>query len=148
MRGRPRRGRNRGNARPRGGPPRVVRPRSVATRLASGALALAALSSSARATAEVVLTRKDAWELFTDGQVGAFFSWTHGDGFPQPKYGLDASGNPIIVHDVAGGGWNYPAERGPLQDPARPRREYSGSRLSTYGQRAGRSRDDPDREER
>jgi hypothetical protein len=78
------------------------------------------LSSSARATAEVVLTRKDAWELFTDGQVGAFFSWTHGDGFPQPKYGLDASGNPIIVHDVAGGGWNYPAERGPLQDPALP----------------------------
>jgi hypothetical protein len=98
---------------------RVARHR-VAPIITSSGLALAALSSSRRADAENVLLRQDPWEVFTDGQVGAFFSWSYGDGFPRPTYGVGRDGNLIIVHDVTGGGWSYPAERRLLHDPSLP----------------------------
>ena len=84
------------------------------------ALALATLLSASRADADDVLVRAGDWELFTDGQVGAFFSWTRGDGFPLPTYGIGSDGKLTVLHDVSGGGWSYPAERTPLNDPTLP----------------------------
>jgi hypothetical protein len=88
--------------------------------IASSALGLAVLSSAGRAHAEHVLARKGGWEVFTDGQVGAFLSWAYGDGIPQFTYGVAPDGSLTLVHDVQGGGWNYPAERHPLRDPSLP----------------------------
>jgi hypothetical protein len=112
--------RTRRESTPGNGGIREARPIRFRRSVAASALALAALSHSGRADAEIVLVRGDAWEVFTDGQVGVFFSWSHGDGLPQPTYGLDQGGNPTIIHDVAGGGWNYPAERALLHDPSLP----------------------------
>ena len=64
--------------------------------------------------------RAGDWEFFTDGQVGAFFSWTHGNGLPLPTYGVGSDGKLTVLHDVTGGGWSYPAERSPLHDPTLP----------------------------
>jgi hypothetical protein len=98
---------------------RWTRPRRR-TQLASTALVLGALSSSGPAGAETVLLRKGGWEAFTDGQVGAFFSGSFGNGFPVPKYGVGPGGSVIVIHDVTGGGWSYPTERHLLHDPSLP----------------------------
>jgi hypothetical protein len=45
-----------------------------------------------RAGAEKVLATVDDWQLYTDGRIGGFVSWALGDGYPQPIYGVDASG--------------------------------------------------------
>jgi Gram-negative porin len=59
------------------------------------------------ALAEKTLLKTPDWEVYTDGRVGAFLSYTRGDGFPQPP--RDMAGNQI--HDIAGGGLNAQAER-------------------------------------
>jgi hypothetical protein len=81
---------------------------------------VAVLSCSAHATAEVTLFQKGAWDVFTDGQLGAFFSWTYGDGFPRPKFGVAPDGSVTIIHDVTGGGWSYPTDKKLLTDPSLP----------------------------
>jgi Gram-negative porin len=70
-------------------------------------LALTVLLFSGSALAEKTLLKDGDWEVYTDGRAGAFISYTHGQGFPQPTY--DAAGNQI--HDVSGGGLNVQADR-------------------------------------
>jgi hypothetical protein len=84
------------------------------------ASALAVLLSSGRADAEHVLLREGGWEIATDGQFGAFFSWVSGDGLPRATYGVGRDGTLTIVHDVTGGGWSYPTSRQLLHDPSLP----------------------------
>jgi hypothetical protein len=69
------------------------------------ALSSALLPKSAHA--EKTLLKSDDWEVYTDGRVGAFVSYTHGDGLPRPSF--DANGNQ--THDVAGGGLDAIANR-------------------------------------
>jgi hypothetical protein len=70
------------------------------------AFAVGALTSRG-ARAEKTLLKTPDWEVFTDGRVGAFVSYSRGDGYPQPL--RDDMGNQI--HDIAGGGLNAQAER-------------------------------------
>jgi hypothetical protein len=42
------------------------------------------LLAPGRAAAEKVLAKVNDWEVYSDGRVGGFLSWTHGDGGPQP----------------------------------------------------------------
>jgi hypothetical protein len=60
-----------------------------------------------RASAEKVLASADGWQVFSDGRAGAFGSYAHGNGIPQPTVVLipDASGvaQPYEIHSVQGG---------------------------------------------
>jgi hypothetical protein len=71
------------------------------------------------ADAETVLLRDDAWQIFTDGRVGAFASWALGDGLPQQTYRLGPN-NTTIVQQVTGGGWDWPTDRRQVTDPVFP----------------------------
>jgi hypothetical protein len=54
------------------------------TRVLSALLGVALAASVAQeAHAEKVLTKLDNWEVYTDGRVGAFFTYARGDGFPR-----------------------------------------------------------------
>jgi hypothetical protein len=85
-----------------------VRARRVAVCLVGAAL----LFASARAQADVTLTKAvdpkggglGGWELFSNGRINAFFSYTNGDGFPLDKEG----------RLIRGGGATGNARREPL----------------------------------
>ncbi len=77
---------------------------------------LTALAFPRIAVAEKVLAKGDDWEVYTDGRAGGFLSYVHGDALPQSTYGVDASGNQVLLHDVKGGGFDALAERQP--DPS------------------------------
>jgi hypothetical protein len=64
------------------------------------ALALSSALLPRSAHAEKTLLKTEDFEVYTDGRVGAFVSYLHGDGLPRPSF--DAAGNQ--THDVAGGG--------------------------------------------
>ena len=61
------------------------------------------------AAAEKVVSIVDGWQVYTDGRMGGFASYTRGDGYPQPTYdyaidpatgqrAIDpGTGNPMIV---------------------------------------------------
>lgn len=61
------------------------------------------------AAAEKVVSIANGWEVFTEGRMGGFASYTRGDGYPQPTYGYQidpatgqqaidpATGKPIFV---------------------------------------------------
>jgi len=51
----------------------------------SGTLALGVLTQANRADAKESCFKEGESEVFTDGSVGAFLSWSYGDGFPQPR---------------------------------------------------------------
>jgi hypothetical protein len=86
-----------------------------------GLLALAGLGSSKPAHAEKVLVKvDDNWEVYTDGRVGGFLSYAHGDGFPQPTYQLDASGTAVPIRAVSGGGFVVTNEQKPIVDATHP----------------------------
>jgi hypothetical protein len=76
-------------------------------------LALLALPSSA--FAEKIIAKGDDWQVYTDGRVGAFFSWLYGDGFPQSTYkGTNTADDPcVVIRDVKGGGFGALVEQGP-----------------------------------
>jgi predicted porin len=79
----------------------------------------AALFSSGHARAEKVLLKDGDWEVYTDGRVGGFVSYVHGDGFPQPPKVVPAGGGTgVNLHDVVGGGWSPPSENHLLNDPS------------------------------
>ncbi len=73
------------------------------------------------ARAEKVLLKDGDWEVYTDGRVGGFVSYVHGDGYPQPPYVLPAGTAPggvgVPLHAIKGGGWALPAENHLLNDP-------------------------------
>jgi hypothetical protein len=97
----------------------------------------AVLVYSRPAEAETVLLRDDAWEVFTDGRVGAFASWAVGDGLPPPTYALAPNGA-TIVQQVTGGGWGWPAERQQLYDPALPQQAiFSQGQVNQLRVRSG-----------
>jgi len=69
-------------------------------RLVACALFLAVLSLiPGRAAAEKILANVDGWQVYTDGRMGGFASYVHGQGYPQPTYGYQidpATGQPAI----------------------------------------------------
>ena len=85
--------------------------------------AVASLTSS-HARAEKTLFKDGDWEIYTDGRVGGFVSYVHGDGFPQPPYVLPAGTAPgpgsvgVPLHTIKGGGWALPADNQLLNDPS------------------------------
>lgn len=74
------------------------------------ALALSSTLLPRSAHAEKTLLKTDDWEVYTDGRVGAFVSYTHGQGYPQPAF--DANG--MQTHDINGGGLPAIANRSPV----------------------------------
>lgn len=74
--------------------------------IASVCLGLGLLTSlhTRRAAAEVTLVKTDKWELFTDGRVGGFASFTDGDFFPKPTFTTPGdSMTPVKVQPIGGG---------------------------------------------
>ena len=81
--------------------------------------------SARRAAAEVTLVKTDKWELFTDGRVGGFASFTDGDAYPTTEIN-PATSNPVSTPYGGGIGTN---DSSPIRDvippppapqPARP----------------------------
>jgi hypothetical protein len=82
---------------------------------------MAASAVPARALAEKIIARGDDWQVFTDGRVAGFLSWTYGQGPPQNTYGLDPSGNLTTIHDIKGGGFGaFLEDQQPVRDPSLP----------------------------
>jgi hypothetical protein len=78
-----------------------------------------ALPESARA--EKIIAKGDDWEVYTDGRVAGFLSWTFGQGPPQNTYGVNPSGNITTIHDIKGGGFGaYLEGQQPVRDPSLP----------------------------
>lgn len=77
--------------------------------VACSLFAVALCSIPNRASAEKVLSNVDGWQVFTDGRAGAFASYAHGNGIPQPTvvFVPDANGvpQPYEIHSVQGGGF-------------------------------------------
>ncbi len=59
------------------------------------------------AVAEKSIVKTNDYEVYTDGRVGGFLSYTRGDGLPRAFSTPDG----MILHDVAGGGVEGAAER-------------------------------------
>jgi hypothetical protein len=72
-------------------------------------LALAVFTFPKSALAEKILAKSDDWQVYTDGRVGGFFGWVHGQG--RPNYTYDSNGN--TLHNALGGGWDVQDEQGP-----------------------------------
>jgi hypothetical protein len=91
-------------------------------RAAAYVLFFAVLSlAPSRALAEKVVPVADGWQIYTDGRMGGFASYVHGDGYPTPTYGYDAMGNFVNtpVHTPIGGAGFTPAPtEQTLIDPA------------------------------
>ena len=86
--------------------PAFTKRRSRCRRLAVGA-ALSCLSVAPAALAEVKIGEAKGWEVFTSGQVGAFVTYAHGDGYPNavaPPGQVDENGNPLSRTIVPGAG--------------------------------------------
>ncbi len=66
------------------------------------------LFTAVQARAEKVIFKGDDWEVYTDGRMGGFVSWTYGDGYPQNTYG--PAPYFATVTTVQGGGWQGPSE--------------------------------------
>ncbi len=72
------------------------------SRFATISLVMAALIHPRPAGAETLFLSDDAWQIFTDGRVGAFASWTLGEGLPQLTYRLAPNGATIVQQVTAG----------------------------------------------
>ncbi len=70
------------------------------------ALALFTGLLARNAHAEKVIFKDGDWEVYTDGRVGGYVSYVHGDGLPQSAYK-----NGVQIHDIAGGGLSGIADR-------------------------------------
>jgi Gram-negative porin len=96
-----------------------TRARVVRNYFAPIILAALTLLSPGHARAEKVLLKDGGFEFYTDGRVGGFVSYVHGDGFPQPPYVIPANGGgAVALHAIKGGGWAIPAENHLLNDPS------------------------------
>jgi Gram-negative porin len=63
--------------------------------------------ASRAAIAEVSIAKSDTWELYTDGRLNAFLSYSQGDGNPIPLVGMGLESIPL------GGGLNAGVEQSP-----------------------------------
>ena len=84
--------------------------------VARSLFAVALCSIPNRASAEKVLANLDGWQVFSDGRAGAFASYAHGNGIPQPTVVFipDANGvpQPYEIHSVQGGGFGSVGTQG------------------------------------
>ena len=76
-----------------------------------------ALLLPGRAAAEKVLATVDGWQLYSDGRAGGFLSQVNGDGYAQPQYGNDPTGNPVLIASPVGGGFKAVSDQHPV-DPS------------------------------
>jgi Gram-negative porin len=84
---------------------------AVRTACATVVLTLCVSAFSPGARAEKILATDGDWVIFTDGRVGAFLSYVHGDGRPIDLYSPDGN----LFRDVKGGGYDPAATaRDPL----------------------------------
>ena len=83
-----------------------------------------------RASAEKVVPLGDGWQIYTDGRAGAFASWAHGDGFPQPVTEVitnaDGSRTAYSVSLPTDGGFKSVSEQQQI-DPDVPGRNTQGT---------------------
>src|SRR5262245_38149860 len=89
------------------------RPRRFAPciRALAGLSVLTALLLSRTAHAEKVLVKSDDWEVYTDGRVGAFATYSVGDGLPVATKMVKMPDGSVVPEVIAGGGWNIAAEQ-------------------------------------
>jgi len=83
-------------------------------------LALAGLSFTKSAHAEKVLVKGDSWEVYTEGRVGGFLSYTYGDGLPRPTFQVGADGVAVPIRAISGGGWVVANEQQQIIDANHP----------------------------
>lgn len=57
------------------------------------------------ARAEKVLVKGDNWDVYTDGRVGAFLTWTFGDGVPVDTGRMINTPSGPMPESINGGGW-------------------------------------------
>jgi hypothetical protein len=84
--------------------------------VARSLFAVALCSIPNRASAEKVLANIDGWQVFSDGRAGAFVSYAHGNGIPEPTVVFipDANGvpQPNEIFSVQGGGFGSVGTQG------------------------------------
>jgi hypothetical protein len=86
------------------------------------------------ASAEKIIAKGDDWQVFTDGRVGGFVSYVHGDGFPVTTEGTSPTGDQVDIQKPLGGGWVAADSRGKTQgqgtiDSMRVRSGFIGNTL-------------------
>jgi hypothetical protein len=88
--------------------------------VAYGAFVAAVSLVPDRAAAEKVIVNADGWQIFTDGRAGGFVSHAYGDGYPQPRYGIDPTTGMYVVVDTPqeGAGFRSISENGLIVDPS------------------------------
>ena len=83
-------------------------------------LALSALVLPKVAHAEKVLFNGDGWEVYTDGRVGGFLSYTYGDALPRPTFQVGPDGVAVPIRTVSGGGFTSVNEQKQIIDANHP----------------------------
>jgi hypothetical protein len=63
------------------------------------------------ALAEKVIAKGDNWEVYTEGRVGSFFSWVHGDGGPVARPAITLPDGTTASEVIDGGGWTATTEK-------------------------------------
>src|SRR5689334_15333195 len=89
------------------------RPRRFAPciRALAGLSLLTAFLFSRNARAEKVLVKGDDWEVYTDGRVGAFATYSVGDGLPVANKMVTMPDGSVVPEVISSGGWNIAAEQ-------------------------------------
>ena len=82
-----------------------LRKRAVHLFLLSTSFIMLASAFPRTASAEKIIVKGDDWQVYTDGRVGGFVSYVHGDGFPQNTEGKSPTGDQVDVQKPLGGGW-------------------------------------------
>jgi hypothetical protein len=78
-------------------------------------LALLSLSTTfvipRSALAEKTLAKGDDWQVYTDGRVGGFLSWVHGDGPPVATQKIPLPDGTTADETIDGGGWGAQTDK-------------------------------------
>jgi hypothetical protein len=111
--------------------------RAFRAALAAGVIFFALLLNPRAASAELVLLSDGSWQVFTDGRVGGFVSWVHGDGYPTYAFGRAPDGTFVTLHDIRGGGWGAVSENHLLADPNQPPTATDQGAVNTMRVRSG-----------
>lgn len=87
------------------------RPRRLAPciRALAGLSLLTAFLFSRSARAEKVLVKGDDWDVYTDGRVGAFATYSFGDGLPLGNKMITMPNGMVVPEVISSGGWNVAA---------------------------------------
>ena len=82
-----------------------------ASRALACSLLFTALLFSGNARAEKVLVKGDDWEVYTDGRVGAFATYSFGDGLPVATKMIRMPDGSVVPEVISSGGWTIAAEQ-------------------------------------